>query len=216
VIEHLGGARIEWHKQGETGSGDGQMRLSVLAAVVLAVLLAGADAASAQNILVTINKSTQKMVVQVDGERQFVWPVSTGAPGYDTPSGTYRPFRMEVDHFSEEWDDAPMPHSIFFTPEGHAIHGSPHIKRLGTRASHGCVRLAPDNAAKLYAMVEKAGMNHTTVVVKGGGLFDWDAPESAGGGTIVPPSWFEKKQAPGVKKASTRSKSFFPLFRSND
>jgi hypothetical protein len=191
------------------------MRFSVLAAVMLAVLLAGVDAASAQKILVTINKSTQKMVVQVDGERQFVWPVSTGAPGYDTPSGTYRPFRMEVDHFSEEWDDAPMPHSIFFTPAGHAIHGSPHIKRLGTRASHGCVRLAPDNAAKLYAMVEKAGMSHTTVVVKGGGLFDWDAPESAGD-TIVPPSWFEKKQATGVKKASTRSKSLFPLFRSND
>jgi hypothetical protein len=191
------------------------MRLSVLAAVILAVILAGVDAASAQRVLVTINKSTQKMIVQLDGERQFVWPVSTGAPGYDTPSGTYRPFRMEVDHFSEEWDDAPMPHSIFFTPEGHAIHGSPHTKRLGTRASHGCVRLAPDNAAKLYAMVEKAGLSHTTVIVKGGGLFDWDAPESASSGTIIPPTWFEKKQARQVK-ASVRSKSLFPLLRRND
>ncbi|MFL5258789.1 MAG: L,D-transpeptidase [Hyphomicrobiales bacterium] len=191
------------------------MRLSVLAAVVLAVILAGVDAASAQRVLVTINKSTQKMTVQLDGERQFVWPVSTGAPGYDTPSGTYRPFRMEVDHFSEEWDDAPMPHSIFFTPEGHAIHGSPHTKRLGTRASHGCVRLAPDNAAKLYGMVEKAGLSHTTVVVKGGGLFDWDAPESASSGTIIPPTWFEKKQVRQVK-ASVRPKSLFPLFRRND
>src|SRR5262245_43535931 len=76
---------------------------------------------------------------------------------------------MEPDHDSKEWDDAPMPHSIFFTPVGHAIHGSPHTKRLGTAVSHGCVRLAPNNAAILYALVEKAGMRNTRVVVTGGG-----------------------------------------------
>ena len=87
------------------------------------------------------------MTVKVDGETEYVWPVSTGARGYETPSGKYRPFRMEKDHFSKEWDDAPMPNSIFFTGQGHAIHGSFHVKSLGRRASHGCVRLAPDNAA---------------------------------------------------------------------
>ncbi len=74
---------------------------------------------------------------------------------------------MEVDHFSEEWDDAPMPHSIFFTQLGHAIHGTEHVNHLGRRASHGCVRLAPEDAATLYALVEEAGMANTTVVVKG-------------------------------------------------
>jgi lipoprotein-anchoring transpeptidase ErfK/SrfK len=61
-----------------------------------------------------------------------------------------------------------MPYSIFFTPGGHAVHGSYHIKSLGRRASHGCVRLHPDNAAKLFALVRKTGMSNTRVVVKGG------------------------------------------------
>ena len=90
-----------------------------------------------------------------------------------------------------------MPHSIFFTPVGHAIHGSFYTKRLGTRASHGCVRLAPNNAATLYAMVEKTGLSHTTVVVKGGGLFDWDAP-AVSAPPVVPPRWFKKVKTGGV------------------
>ena len=70
----------------------------------------------------------------------YDWPVSTGQRGYDTPAGVFKPFRMEKDHFSREWDEAPMPYSIFFTMDGHAIHGSFDIKRLGRPASHGCVR----------------------------------------------------------------------------
>ena len=134
--------------------------------VALAVPEAGAAAAA--SVQISINKVSQKMTVTVDGVEKYVWLVSTGASGYSTPSGSYTPFRMEPDHYSKEWDDAPMPHSIFFTPTGHAIHGSPHTKRLGRRASHGCVRLAPDNATTLYALVEKAGMKNTRVIVRGG------------------------------------------------
>jgi lipoprotein-anchoring transpeptidase ErfK/SrfK len=123
-------------------------------------------------VVITINKASQKMTVTVGGKKTYSWLVSTGASGYTTPSGNFKPFRMEKDHFSKEWDDAPMPHSIFFTPEGHAIHGSPYTKRLGTRASHGCVRLAPDNAATLFALVQKTGLSNTRVIVRSGG-FDW-------------------------------------------
>ncbi|MGQ0484489.1 MAG: L,D-transpeptidase [Hyphomicrobiales bacterium] len=147
------------------------MRRAFAAALLAVVLTLGAGAASATSLVITINKVSQKLTVTVDGGRKYVWPVSTGAPGYETPGGTYRPFRMEPDHFSEEWDDAPMPHSIFFTPQGHAIHGSFHVKSLGRRVSHGCVRLAPANAAILYALVEEAGLRNTRVVVKGG-FFD--------------------------------------------
>ena len=35
--------------------------------------------------------------------------------GNETPSGTFKPFHMEIDHYSKEWDNAPMPYSIFFT-----------------------------------------------------------------------------------------------------
>jgi hypothetical protein len=72
---------------------------------------------------------------------------------------------MAKEHFSKEWDDAPMPHSIFFTPRGHAIHGSYDTRRLGTAASHGCVRLNPANAAKLFALVEQQGVTNATVVI---------------------------------------------------
>ncbi len=123
---------------------------------------------TSKSVVISISKISQKMTVTVDGEKKYVWPVSTGASGYSTPSGEFRPFRMEADHFSNEWDDAPMPHSIFFTGEGHAIHGSFHVKSLGRRVSHGCVRLHPDNAAKLFSLVRKTGMQNTKVVVSGG------------------------------------------------
>jgi hypothetical protein len=82
------------------------------------------------------------------------------------PSGTFKPFRMEIDHYSEEWDNAPMPYSIFFTQEGHAIHGTNHSS-LGRPASHGCVRLSVKNAATLWALVKREKMANTKVVLSG-------------------------------------------------
>ena len=127
-------------------------------------------------LIITINKVSQKMTVELDGDTLYKWPVSTGAPGYETPSGTYRPFRLEKEHYSKEWDDAPMPYSIFFTGRGHAVHGSYHVKSLGRRASHGCVRLHPDNAAKLFGLVQKTGTSNTRVIVKGGLFADGANP----------------------------------------
>ena len=137
--------------------------------LVFAAVIAGAatTAPAFANILVSVDKSAQRMTVSVDGSLRYVWPVSTGRGGYATPSGSFRTFRMEEDHFSKEWDDAPMPHSIFFTMEGHAIHGSYDVKRLGTAVSHGCVRLAPANAAILYALVKEHGLPNTKVVLTG-------------------------------------------------
>jgi lipoprotein-anchoring transpeptidase ErfK/SrfK len=123
-------------------------------------------------LIITVNKVSQKMTVELDGDQLYKWPISTGAPGYETPSGNFRPFRMEKEHFSKEWDDAPMPYSIFFTGEGHALHGSYHVKSLGRRASHGCVRILPANAAILFALVQKTGMSNTRVIIKGGFFAD--------------------------------------------
>jgi hypothetical protein len=118
-------------------------------------------------ILITIDKATQKMNVEVDGATRWIWPVSTGRRGYDTPAGSFRPFRLEEDHYSKEWDEAPMPYSIFFTTEGHAIHGSYETRNLGRPASHGCVRLSPSNAEKLFRLVEREGVSKARVVVLG-------------------------------------------------
>jgi hypothetical protein len=137
---------------------------SLLLAAALTLAAAEADA----KILITIDKSAQHMTVNVDGATRWTWPVSTGRRGFATPSGHFTAFRMEKDHFSKEWDDAPMPHSIFFTKQGHAIHGSYETRRLGSTASHGCVRLSPGNAAKLYALVQQQGVTNATVVIAGG------------------------------------------------
>jgi len=142
------------------------MRLSRLLPALAIALLAAMPAARA-DVLITIDKSKQQMTVTVDGEARHVWPVSTGKDLYDTPAGEFQPFRMERHHFSREWDDAPMPHSIFFTQEGHAIHGSYQVRRLGRPASHGCVRLAPENAATLFALVKQQGVKNARVVLNG-------------------------------------------------
>lgn len=141
------------------------------AALVASAMVLSSVSAWALTVDIAVNKVSQKMTVTVDGQEQYVWLVSTGGPTYDTPSGTYHIFRMEKEHFSKEWDDAPMPYSMFFTAQGHAIHGSYHVKSLGTRASHGCVRLAPENAAILFDLVQKAGYKNSTVSIRGG-FFD--------------------------------------------
>src|SRR5204863_2623930 len=105
--------------------------------------------------------------VAVDGVERYRWPVSSGLPSYETPNGSFRAFRMEEDHYSKEFDDAPMPHSIFFTKIGHAIHGTDSVNRLGSPASHGCVRLSRENASTLYALVQREGVLNTTVTLTG-------------------------------------------------
>jgi hypothetical protein len=160
--------------------------------LALAAFLGSLGTSAYAGVLIKINKSTQRMQVIVDGQSRYNWKVSTGKLGYGTPSGTYTPFRMEPDHFSKEWDDAPMPHSIFFTPRGHAIHGSYYTKRLGRAVSHGCVRLAPGNAAILYSLVAREGMGNTRISISGG--FGGFAEEFAPVGQQV------QKMMPKVKK----------------
>src|ERR1051325_11036382 len=84
----------------------------------------------------------QRMTVFLDGEPKYDWPVSTGMAGYSTPSGNYTALSMNEIWYSKEWDNAPMPHAIFYMKDGHAIHGSYEVKRLGKAASHGCVRIS--------------------------------------------------------------------------
>jgi hypothetical protein len=142
------------------------MRLRVAVALAAGLTALAMTAASA-SVLIRVDKAAQIMTVTVDGAQRYAWPVSTGMADYDTPAGEFQPFRMERDHFSREWDDAPMPYSIFFTQEGHAIHGSFDVKHLGRPASHGCVRLAKANAAVLFALVKEQGVKNTKVTLTG-------------------------------------------------
>ena len=147
---------------------DGMRRIRLLAIglFLVAGFACAASEPSLANILIQVDKPSQTMTVSVDGQLLYRWPVSTGATGFSTPAGSYTPFRMELMHYSQEWDNAGMPHAIFFTTRGHSIHGSDH-PGLGTPVSHGCVRLSLPNAATLYDLVTAEGMGKTTVIVRG-------------------------------------------------
>ena len=116
------------------------------------------------NIVIAVNKSSQQMSVSVDGVVRYHWAVSTARAGYNTPSGTYSPERMERVWFSKEYYNSPMPHAIFFH-NGYAIHGSYAINQLGGPASHGCVRLHPGNAATLFSLVSHEGPGRTRIII---------------------------------------------------
>src|SRR5580704_1190066 len=137
-------------------------RTSVVVTVALTVTFAASNAEAKLDLY--IDKSSQQMSVVQNGYLLYVWPVSTGRDRFTTPSGIYAPERLERSWFSKAYYNTPMPYAIFFH-NGYAIHGSYDIARLGGPASHGCVRLHPQDAAMLYGMVGQEGMSRTTIVV---------------------------------------------------
>jgi len=116
-------------------------------------------------VMVQIDRGSQTMAVSVDGIHRYNWRVSTGRDGFGTPSGVFHPRSMAAHWLSHKYYNAPMPHAIFFYG-GLAIHGSYHIAQLGGPASHGCIRLHPSNAAMLFGIVRREGMQNTTIVVQ--------------------------------------------------
>ena len=141
-----------------------RLLVAALTAVVVFVALPVASPAEA-GLLVRVDRASQTMEVSADGAYLYTWRVSTGRPGYGTPAGTFRPQRMAARWFSTIYYNAPMPHAIFFYG-GFAIHGSYDIARLGGPASHGCIRLHPNDAATLFGLVQREGMHNTTIVVQ--------------------------------------------------
>lgn len=141
------------------------MRKFIVCFAVAAFLMMGASHAEAR-IVVNVDKSSQRMSVLVDGVTRYVWEVSTGRENFGTPTGVYRPELLERSHFSSKYYNSPMPYSIFFH-RGYAIHGSYEISKLGGPASHGCIRLHPQNAATLFSLVQQHGSGATTIIVSG-------------------------------------------------
>jgi lipoprotein-anchoring transpeptidase ErfK/SrfK len=132
--------------------------MALLAGVVLAAT------PSRASVLVEVEKSTQTMYVTVNGVTRHQWPVSTGRGRFGTPSGAFRPLRLERRWYSRRYYNSPMPYSVFFH-KGYAIHGTTELHRLGGPASHGCVRLHPRNAAVLFALVQGAGAGRTRIQI---------------------------------------------------
>ena len=144
----------------------GLRRWGAILAFALAAWLVLAGGATARDaaLIVDIDLTSQRMRVDVDSGALHVWPVSTGRRGYPTPRGRFSPIRLEAKWYSRKYDNAPMPHSIFFHA-GYAIPGTTEIRNLGRRASHGCVRLHPDNARILFDLVRQYGAANTLIVI---------------------------------------------------
>ena len=136
----------------------------LLACAAIGMNEASAKTRPAPEVDIYVDVSNQTMTVDVDGWTYGRWKVSTARDGYYTPRGTWRPFMMTKMHYSKKYDNSPMPNSIFFLG-GYAIHATYYINQLGRPASHGCIRLHPQNAAKLYALVQKHGMKSTRITI---------------------------------------------------
>jgi lipoprotein-anchoring transpeptidase ErfK/SrfK len=115
-------------------------------------------------LVVNADISSQSMSVRVNGWPSGSWRISSARAGYHTPRGSYRVTRTAAVYFSKKYDNSPMPHSVFFYG-GYAIHGTYHVGALGRPASHGCIRVSPANAAKLYALVREYGAARTRITI---------------------------------------------------
>lgn len=139
--------------------------IASLVGVMALTTLPDTAAAKTRGVHVTIDISSQKMYVTVNGKRRHSWAVSTARRGYRTPVGNFRPTRMHRRYYSKRYRGAPMPYSIFFY-RGYAIHGTNAIKRLGRPASHGCIRLHPNNARTLFDLVRQTGPRNTRIAIR--------------------------------------------------
>jgi lipoprotein-anchoring transpeptidase ErfK/SrfK len=118
-------------------------------------------------LVLNTDLGAQRLTVIEHGKIKYSWAISSGRRGFATPTGTFHPQRASRMWYSRQYEYAPMPNAVFFH-RGTAFHGTSTVGLLGQPASHGCVRLAPGNAAALYKLVHKHGFAATKVVVLGG------------------------------------------------
>lgn len=130
---------------------------------MMAALVAMTGVAKAEDVIITVDVSDQIMLVETPTD-YYEWNVSTGRKGYNTPRGVFQPYHMAKMHYSRKYDNAPMPNSIFFHG-GYAIHATDAVNNLGRPASHGCIRLHPQNAKWLYRIVSEYGKENTTILI---------------------------------------------------
>ena len=151
------------------------MRRILLGVLVLTSLVMGNVAAQADIrkhillseppvVMVNISISRQTLDLSVNGWPSGNWQISSAGVGYHTPRGTFHVQRMAKVWFSKKYDNSPMPNSLFFDG-GIAIHGTYHVKNLGRPVSHGCVRLLPQNAERLYDLAKQYGPSRVQITV---------------------------------------------------
>lgn len=140
------------------------MKKATIAAVAAVFLQFMGASGRAEALVAEVDIGTQTMTVSQDGVTKYHWKVSTARGGYVTPTGSWSAKWLSRDHRSKKYDNAPMPYAVFFNG-GYAVHATYDVKRLGRPASHGCVRLLPQNAATFFSMTREAGLHNTRIVI---------------------------------------------------
>jgi lipoprotein-anchoring transpeptidase ErfK/SrfK len=123
-----------------------------------------APAAFSASLVASVSLASQTMTVVEDGVVIYRWKVSTARRGYSTPVGSWSAKWLSRDHRSRKYDDAPMPFAVFYNG-GYAVHATFETKRLGRPASHGCIRLHPEDAATFFSLASSYGVANTRIVV---------------------------------------------------
>lgn len=172
------------------------MRISSFIFVLLASCFFGAAAQPlpapippASELVAVVDIASQTMTVSVDGfPVDEPWLVSTGRVGMRTPTGTFHPTSPQTPqyeryrshklycsrrHGKRHCFHAPMHFAVFFDGTddghgGHAIHATSGNEDagLGTRRSHGCVRISLVHATTFFRLVQQYGRNHTKIIIQ--------------------------------------------------
>jgi len=140
------------------------MRKFLSAAAVFFCAQFLAPSAFSASLVASVSLDTQTMTVSQDGIVTHEWKVSTARQGYSTPVGSWSAKWLSRNHRSRKYDDAPMPFAVFYNG-GYAVHATFETKRLGRPASHGCIRLHPENAATFFSLASRYGLSNTRIVV---------------------------------------------------
>ena len=140
------------------------MRRIVVALLAFLFMQIHLPSAFAATLIANISLSSQTMTVSQNGVVRHRWKVSTARKGYVTPQGSWSAKWLSKNHRSRKYDDAPMPFAVFFNG-GYAVHATFDLKRLGRPASHGCIRLHPENAAEFFSLASQNGLKNTNIVV---------------------------------------------------
>jgi lipoprotein-anchoring transpeptidase ErfK/SrfK len=121
-----------------------------------------------------VNLTEQQMYLYENGNIVGTYKVSSGDRKHKTPIMDRRfGGRMYLKYTSKKFPGGNymglgnMPYVVFIKG-GYAIHGTTpgSFKKLGKVASHGCIRLHPDNAKIFYDLIKKYGASNTWITVQ--------------------------------------------------
>ena len=112
-------------------------------------------AATGSPVTMLVSLDEQRGYLYRDGERIAVTTVSTGVPGHDTPTGVFPITQKAKVHYSNKYNNAPMPYMQRLTRWGHALHAG--AVRAGP-ASHGCIRLPAEFARQLFSLTQRGDL----------------------------------------------------------